>query len=76
MAKKKVNIEEKNDGVNDETPSVNLPNTFEMFAKKKNTAFIAMTQEASMKSDESGAKRDQKMPDRITSCIHKIRNDK
>ena len=52
MAKKKVTLEPKNDGLNDQTPSSNLPNTFEMFAKKKNTAFIAMTQEASMKEDE------------------------
>lgn len=76
MAKKKADIKEKNDGLNDEMPSANLPNTFEMFAKKKNTAFIAMTQEASMKADESNSKRVQKMPDRITSCIHKIRDDK
>jgi hypothetical protein len=47
-----------------------------MFAKKKDTAFIAMTQEASMRADESALARKQTMPDRIVSCIHKIRKDK
>lgn len=47
--------------------------TYEMFARKKNWGFTAMTKEASMRSDET--KQPPKMPDRIMSAIHKIRKD-
>lgn len=73
MAKKKA-VEQKKDQNEDPTPRTDLPNTFQMFAKKKDTAFIAMTQEASMKADEDAANRRAKMPSRISSCIHKIRD--
>jgi hypothetical protein len=84
MGKKKVvlpsdepKVEPPKNNTNEQNENVHtLPNTFEMFAKKKDTAFIAMTQEASMKADEDAAKRRSKMPSRITSCIHKIRDSK
>ena len=73
MAKKKV-AEQPKDQNEDSVPRSDIPNTFQMFAKKKDTAFISMTQEASMKADEDAANRRSKMPSRITSCIHKIRD--
>lgn len=84
MAKKKVVLpsdepkaEPPKNNTNEQNENTHtLPNTFEMFAKKKDTAFIAMTQEASMRADESALIRKQTMPDRIVSCIHKIRKDK
>lgn len=76
MAKKKVVVTEpkiKEENVSQPPP----PNTFEMFAKKKNTGFIAMTPEASMRADENAQNRKDKsmLPSRVTSCIHKIRKD-
>jgi hypothetical protein len=70
MAKKKPKIEPE---VVEE--AVQKPKTFDMFAKKKDTTFIAMTKEASMMADESHSKRKNVMPSRIKSCIHKIRED-
>lgn len=70
MAKKKPKIEPE---IVEEV--VQKPKTFDMFAKKKDTAFIAMTKEASMMADESYSKRKNVMPSRIKSCIHKIRED-
>jgi|LakMenEpi03Aug12_release.lakeMendotaPanAssembly.Ray.scaffolds.fasta_scaffold29182_11 hypothetical protein len=70
MAKKKPKIEPE---VVEEV--VQKPKTFDMFAKKKDTTFIAMTKEASMMADESHSKRKNVMPSRIKSCIHKIRED-
>jgi len=52
-----------------------LPNTYQMFARKKERGFTAMTKEASMRSDETAIDRKGHMPDRIKSCIHKIRED-
>lgn len=52
-----------------------LPNTYQMFARKKERGFTAMTKEASMRSDETAIERRGHMPDRIKSCIHKIRED-
>ena len=78
MAKKKQTIEKdkvENLEITDEI-TVQLPKTFDMFAKKKDTAFIAMTKEASMMADENHSKRKNVIPSRVQSCIHKIREDK
>jgi hypothetical protein len=56
-----------------------LPDTMQMFASKKERGFIAMTQEVSMKSDETAKERRSKahgnLPPRLGNCIHKIRED-
>lgn len=52
-----------------------LPNTYQMFARKKDRGFTAMTQEASMRADETAIDRKGHMPERIKSCIHKIREE-
>jgi hypothetical protein len=52
-----------------------LPNTYQMFARKKDRGFTAMTQEASMRADQTAIDRKGHMPERIKSCIHKIRED-
>jgi hypothetical protein len=52
-----------------------LPNTYQMFARKKERGFTAMTKEASMRSDETAIDRKGQMSDRIKSCIHKIRDE-
>lgn len=88
MAKKKVDLnakptdinkvkpeEVKTDGPTD-TPT--LPSTYTMFARKKERGFVAMTEQASMRSDESAAERranSNNLPSRVTSCIHKIKED-
>lgn len=57
-----------------------IPDTLEMFATKKERGFIAMTQEASAKSDETAKERRSQttgnLPPRLGNCIHKIREDK
>lgn len=77
MAKKKTPVNEPKQA-DQNVPAPPPPNTFEMFAKKQNTGFIAMTQQASMMADETAAKRKQEatMPSKIKSCIHQIRKDK
>jgi hypothetical protein len=77
MAKKKTPVNEPKQA-DQNVPAPPPPNTFEMFAKKQNTGFIAMTQQASMMADETAVKRKQESsaPSRINSCIHQIRKDK
>lgn len=58
---------------NKEDVEVEKPLTYEMFARKKDRGFTAMTKEASMRSDET--RQAPKMPERIMSAIHKIRKD-
>ena len=53
----------------------NLPSTYTMFARKKDRGFIAMTQEASMRSDETSLKGKIDLPPKIASAIHKIKED-
>lgn len=50
------------------------PNTFDMFARKKDRGVISMTEQASMRADETKLKSIQ-MPKRIQNSIHKIRDD-
>ena len=50
------------------------PSTFEMFARKKDRGVISMTEQASMRADETKSKSIQ-MPKRIQNSIHKIRED-
>lgn len=52
-----------------------LPSTYTMFARKKDRGFIAMTQEASMRSDETSPKGKIDLPPKIASAIHKIKKD-
>lgn len=73
MAKKKTPV---NQPKQQEENIVQAPTTFEVFAKKKDTAFIAMTQEASMRADETAAKRRADAVQKNVSYIHKIRDDK
>jgi hypothetical protein len=49
-----------------------------MFARKKDRGFVAMTEQASMRADESAQQRRANgivLPSRVTSCIHKIKED-
>lgn len=75
MAKKKtpVNEPKQNQENVNQTPS---PTTFDVFAKKKDTAFIAMTQEASMRADETALKRREDAAKKPVAYIHKIRDGK
>jgi hypothetical protein len=75
MAKKKVPVNEPKQKQENVVQSPS-PTTFEVFAKKKDTAFIAMTQEASMRADETAAKRRSDAAQKNVSYIHKIRDDK
>lgn len=91
MAKKKVDIKKEttiqndNDKMNTKDPKIKqqnippVPDTMQMFASKKDRGFIAMTQEASMRADESAKERRSKasgnLPARLGNCIHKIRED-
>ena len=52
-----------------------LPSTYTMFARKKDRGFVAMTQEASMRSDETSKKGKVDLPPKIASAIHKIKED-
>lgn len=75
--KNKVKPEEvKTDGPVDPPP---LPSTYTMFARKKERGFVAMTEQASMRSDELAAQRKAQQqtpaPNRVTSCIHKIKDN-
>ena len=72
MAKKKSQI--KTEEVKDEAVQQDLPSAYTMFARKKDRGFVAMTQEASMRADETKPKA-QELPPKIKSCIHKIRED-
>lgn len=51
-----------------------LPSAYTMFSRKKDRGFVAMTQEASMRADETKPKT-KELPPKIKSCIHKIRED-
>lgn len=92
MAKKKADINKKesinkniNNKINTKDPQIKqenvppVPDTMQMFASKKDRGFIAMTQEASMRADESAKERRSKaagnLPARLGNCIHKIRED-
>lgn len=87
MAKKKVDLNAKPTNKNKVKPeevktddpidSPPLPSTYTMFARKKDRGFIAMTEQASMRSDETALQRKSqaKMPNRVTSCIHKIKDE-
>ena len=59
----------------EQTEPQDLPSTYTMFARKKDYGFVAMTQEASMRADESSAKGKTDLPPKIASAIHKIKKD-
>lgn len=88
MAKKKVDLNAKPTDINKIKPEEVktdgpvdpplLPNTHTMFARKKDRGFVAMTEQASMRADESAQQRRANgsvLPSRVTSCIHKIKED-
>ena len=59
----------------DQTEPQNISNTYTMFARNKERGFVAMTKEASMRSDETSPKGKVDLPPKIASAIHKIRKD-
>lgn len=60
----------------EQTEPQDLPDTYTMFARKKDYGFVAMTQEASMRADETSLKGKVSLPPKIASAIHKIKEDK
>jgi hypothetical protein len=97
MAKKKVDTKqimkktEESQKVNITEPKIRqenvpkLPDTYDMFATKKGRGFVAMTEQASTRADETAKDRratgnpnniNAIVSPRLGNCIHKIREDK
>lgn len=75
----KVNVSEPKLANKNVPNPTSYPETRELFAHKKDYGVTAMTQQASMRADETAKDRrangEYNIPPRLGKCIHKIRED-
>jgi hypothetical protein len=76
---KKVNITEPKVAQKNEPSPKGYPETRELFAHKKDYGVTAMTEQASMRADETAKNRQPtngyNIPPRLGNCVRKIRED-